>query len=139
MTHPTPWYIEGQAIRDANGCVIVSAINPCDMATRRRIVDAVNELELLLAAGAINNPETESPKGMHARKGEYVDRVGDLENRDKPHVAPRGGNRNGSLGHRSAIDLGPGGAKRQGGASRDDCGLATNGADFLGANEYKCR
>lgn len=42
--HPTPWHIEGQTIRDANGYVVVSALNPCDMATRREIVAAVNEM-----------------------------------------------------------------------------------------------
>ncbi len=42
--HPTPWRIEGQTIRDANGYVVVSAINPCNMATRREIVAAVNAL-----------------------------------------------------------------------------------------------
>lgn len=41
--HPTPWRIQGYAIRDANGYVVVSALNPCDMATRREIVEAVNE------------------------------------------------------------------------------------------------
>jgi len=41
--NPGPWHIEGQTIRDANGYVVVSAINPCGMATRRRIVRAVNE------------------------------------------------------------------------------------------------
>ena len=40
--NPEPWYIDGQTIRDANGYVVVSAINPCGMATRRRIVRAVN-------------------------------------------------------------------------------------------------
>ena len=42
--NPTPWRIDGQTVRDADGNVVVSAINPCGMATRRRIVKAVNEL-----------------------------------------------------------------------------------------------
>ncbi len=41
--HPTPWRIEGETIRDRDGGVVVSAINPCGMSTRRLIVDAVNE------------------------------------------------------------------------------------------------
>ena len=45
--HPTPWRIEGQTIRDANGYVVVSAINPCNMSTRRLIVEAVNERDTL--------------------------------------------------------------------------------------------
>ena len=45
--HPTPWRIEGDTIRDAAGGVVVSAINPCGMSTRRLIVDAVNEHDAL--------------------------------------------------------------------------------------------
>ena len=40
--HPTPWRIEGQTIRDADGHLVISGINPCNMATRREIVAAVN-------------------------------------------------------------------------------------------------
>jgi len=40
--HPTPWHLQGYTIRDAEGGVVVSAIAPCNMATRRQIVDAVN-------------------------------------------------------------------------------------------------
>lgn len=43
--HPIPWELVGQTIRDANGGVVVSAINPCDMGTRKMIVAAVNEFE----------------------------------------------------------------------------------------------
>jgi hypothetical protein len=39
---PRPWRIEGQAIWDADGVCIVSALNPASMATRRLIVEAVN-------------------------------------------------------------------------------------------------
>lgn len=45
--HPTPWRIEGQTIRDRDGYVVVSAINPCNMSTRRLIVEAVNERDTL--------------------------------------------------------------------------------------------
>lgn len=40
--HPTPWNVEGWTIFDAKGGVVVSALNPCNKATRRQIVDAVN-------------------------------------------------------------------------------------------------
>ena len=39
---PRPWRIEGQAIWDADGVCVVSALNPASMATRRLIVEAVN-------------------------------------------------------------------------------------------------
>ena len=42
--HPTPWRLEGETIRDANGDVVISALNPCGMATRLLIVKAVNAL-----------------------------------------------------------------------------------------------
>ena len=42
QTNPTPWELVGQTIRDANGDVVVSAINPCGMETRKMIVAAVN-------------------------------------------------------------------------------------------------
>ena len=46
--NPTPWHIEGETIRDRDGGVVVSAINPCGMSTRRMIVDAVNERDALI-------------------------------------------------------------------------------------------
>ena len=39
---PRPWRLEGQAIWDADGACVVSALNPASMATRRLIVEAVN-------------------------------------------------------------------------------------------------
>ena len=42
---PRPWRIEGEAIRDREGGVVVSAINPASMATRRLIVEAVNGIK----------------------------------------------------------------------------------------------
>lgn len=42
--HPTPWELVGHTIRDANGGVVVSAINPCGMGTRKMIVAAANVL-----------------------------------------------------------------------------------------------
>jgi hypothetical protein len=47
---PRPWRIEGQAIWDADGVCIVSAFNPANMATRRLIVEAVNERDRLRKA-----------------------------------------------------------------------------------------
>ena len=44
---PTPWRIDGQTIRDADGVVVMSALNPASMATRRLIVEAVNERDRL--------------------------------------------------------------------------------------------
>lgn len=44
---PRPWRVEGNTIWDAEGGVVVSALNPCDRATRRLIVDAVNERDCL--------------------------------------------------------------------------------------------
>lgn len=40
---PRPWLLDGDTIRDANGCVVVSALNPCGRETRRLIVAAVND------------------------------------------------------------------------------------------------
>ena len=110
ISHPTPWRIEGDTIRDAAGGVVVSALNPCNMSTRRKIVDAVNEHDALkqrlkdaiaiaaalntfcnsssLAAGAMENPETESLKTVHSRTGEYVPRAGEVENTLQPHGMP---------------------------------------------------
>ena len=47
---PRPWRVEdSDTIRDAEGCVVVSALNPCNRATRRLIVAAVNERDRLAA------------------------------------------------------------------------------------------
>ena len=43
-----------------------------------------------LAAGAMENPETESLKTVHSRTGEYVPRVGEVENTLEPHATPCG-------------------------------------------------
>ena len=47
---PRPWRIEGQAIWDADGACVVSALNPASMATRRLIVEAVNGRDRLRKA-----------------------------------------------------------------------------------------
>ena len=46
-----PVRLEGHTIRDANGRVIVSALNPCNDAERRQIVKALN------AFGSTTNKE----------------------------------------------------------------------------------
>ena len=47
--------------------------------------------KLPLAAGAMENPETESPKAGASRKGKYVPREGEVENVEKPHAVSCGG------------------------------------------------
>lgn len=47
---PRPWKLAGNTIWDADGGVVVSALNPCDRATRRLIVAAVNEREAVREA-----------------------------------------------------------------------------------------
>jgi hypothetical protein len=42
--------------------------------------------KLPLAAGAMENPETESPKAGASRKGKYVPREGEVEKLGKPHA-----------------------------------------------------
>lgn len=37
-----PLHIDGATVRDAEGRVIISALNPCNMTERRQIVRAVN-------------------------------------------------------------------------------------------------
>ena len=37
-----PLYMDGVTVRDAEGRVIISALNPCTVAERRQIVKAVN-------------------------------------------------------------------------------------------------
>lgn len=76
MENPTPWYIDGQTIRDAEGYVVVSAINPCGMATRRRIVEAVNEIFTL--ADEVR-PNREDQGGVRAKTTESSAGTGRVE------------------------------------------------------------
>ena len=135
--HPTPWHLVGQTIRDAAGYVVVSALNPCGMATRQLIVDAVNSSSL--AGGAMEKPQTESPNAGASGTGEYVDRASDLEIVRQKHGASRAGNCGRDVRHGSAIDLGTDGCKHPGGLGRSDRDLAADATDFSGANEYECR
>ena len=181
--HPTPWHIEGQTIRDANGYVVVSAINPCNMSTRRLIVEAVNERDTLkqrlkdtmeiadafhnelqhvldclcyagqtkssLAGAAMEKAQTESLKATGSRTGEYVPRVGEVENRLKPHATPcgvtpdapgtfaspdamaSGVNRGGDPTRRSATYRET--PRKRCGESREGCGLANGHGNPLPA------
>ena len=52
---PRPWRLDGATIRDAEGGVVVSALNPAGMGARRLIVKAVNGLGGL-PAGAEADP-----------------------------------------------------------------------------------
>ncbi len=56
-----PVHLEGQTIRDAYGRVVVSAINPCNMAERRMIVKALNNLIGGRSHGKSANGEAPSP------------------------------------------------------------------------------
>ena len=44
---PRPWRLEGETIRDREGVVVMSALNPANMEMRRLIVEAVNERDRL--------------------------------------------------------------------------------------------
>ena len=136
--HPTPWHIEGQTIRDRDGHVVVSAVNPCNVSTRQQIVDAVNLFSL--AGGAMEKPQTESPKGSTTWKGKFVPRAGEVENAPKPQAVPcrlppdapgtcppsggmaSGENRGDDLGRRSATELRT--PRKRCGFETDGCGLA---------------
>lgn len=59
---PRPWRIEGQAIWDANGACVVSALNPANRETRKLIVDAVNGKTgsaAMLARGVVQRAEAD--------------------------------------------------------------------------------
>lgn len=49
--NPPPWKLDGDTIRDASGGVVISAINPCNTAVRKMIVESVNTLAALKDAG----------------------------------------------------------------------------------------
>jgi len=54
---PRPWRLEGEAIRDREGGVVMSAINPANMETRALIVRAVNERDTIINAHVILSGE----------------------------------------------------------------------------------
>ena len=49
--NPPPWKLDGDTIRDASGGVVISAINPCNTAVRKMIVESVNAMAALKEAG----------------------------------------------------------------------------------------
>lgn len=49
--NPPPWKLDGDTIRDVNGDVVISSINPCNTAVRKMIVESVNTLAALKEAG----------------------------------------------------------------------------------------
>lgn len=70
LSSPLPWRIDGQCIRDADGLVVVGAINPCGMAARLRIVEAVNSHAALKAEAAAAAALAKSNAGLRARVAE---------------------------------------------------------------------
>ena len=50
-SNPRPWWLDGQTVRDANGAVVVSAFNPCDMAALADILRDMRVRERELWAG----------------------------------------------------------------------------------------
>lgn len=70
LSSPLPWRIDGQCIRDADGLVVISAINPCGMAARLRIVEAVNAHAALKAATAAAAALAKSNAELRARIAE---------------------------------------------------------------------
>ena len=144
--NPTPWHLVGQTIRDAAGYVVVSALNPCGMATRQLIVDAVNSSSLV--GGAMEKPQTESPNAGASGTGEYVPRAAEVETVGRPHAVSHGVSLSGCSTARhgacrvsgggkpgrcansaGAIDLGSGASRS--GESRCDRGLARDATDTL--------
>ena len=142
--HPTPWHIVGQTIRDAQGYVVVSALNPCGMETRRQIVAAVNSASL--AGGAMEKPQTESPNAGASGTGEYVPRAAGVETVGRPNAVSHGvslsgcstarhgacrvsggGKPGGCANSPIAIDLGSGASRS--GESRCDRGPARDATD----------
>ena len=49
--NPPPWKLDGDTIRDVNGNVVISSINPCNTAVRKMIVESVNAMAALKEAG----------------------------------------------------------------------------------------
>lgn len=71
---PRPWRLEGQAIWDADGVCVVSALNPANMATRRLIVEAVNGYSRQLAE-AVREMRDAQREYFRTRTGGALDRA----------------------------------------------------------------
>ena len=72
---PRPWRLEGEAIRDAEGGVVVSALNPANMETRALIVRAVNGRDDLLKAREMLQAECRGLAAEADRMAELVRRL----------------------------------------------------------------
>ena len=81
---PRPWRLEGEAIRDADGGVVVSALNPANMETRALIVRAVNGREDLLKAREMLQAECRGLAAEADRMADLVRRLAD--NLERFHI-----------------------------------------------------
>ena len=79
-----PWRLEGEAIRDAEGGVVVSALNPANMETRALIVRAVNGREDLLKAREMLQAECRGLAAEADRMADLVRRLAD--NLERFHI-----------------------------------------------------
>ena len=75
---PRPWRLEGQAIWDADGACVVSALNPASMATRRLIVEAVNGFADALAHADECSRAAAAERAARARDVEDAQREANL-------------------------------------------------------------
>lgn len=81
---PRPWRLEGEAIRDADGGVVVSALNPANMETRALIVRAVNGRDDLLKAREMLQAECRGLAAEADRMADLVRRLAD--NLERFHI-----------------------------------------------------
>ena len=81
---PRPWRLEGEAIRDAEGGVVVSALNPANMETRALIVRAVNGRDDLLKAREVLQAECRGLAAEADRMADLVRRLAD--NLERFHI-----------------------------------------------------
>ena len=81
---PRPWRLEGEAIRDAEGGVVVSALNPANMETRALIVRAVNGRDDLLKAREMLQAECRGLAAEADRMADLVRRLAD--NLERFHI-----------------------------------------------------
>ena len=96
-TYLPPFEARGRDVIDRLGCVVAQFLPGEQIKTQLGIIPAADAIAAALntfcnssslAAGAMENPETESLKTVHSRTGEYVPRAGEVENTLKPHGMP---------------------------------------------------
>ena len=156
-TYLPPFEARGRDVIDRLGLFVVQFLPGEQIKTHLGIIPAADAIAAALntfcnssslAAGAMENPETESLKAVHSRTGEYVGRAGDLEKRLKPHAAPcrippsapgtcspaggkaDGENRGGDVGRRGATDRET--PRKRCGEKPSGCGLARGHGEPLG-------